>query len=166
MEENKKIMYILRGLPGSGKSYLAKTINETYNHQGVILSTDDFFIENGVYKYDPEKIGEAHKFNQDRCKEHCRKGTTPIIIDNTNVKRWEAKIYVEYAMYYNYDIEIREPDTPWWKRKNAKILAKKNQHGVPIEKIQKMLDRWDKDFTVEKILEGKKSSLNPSSQSK
>jgi len=152
VEGAKKIMYILRGLPGSGKTYLANTLNESHNKEGVILSTDDFYAQDGTYKFDPTKISEAHRFNQERCKEHCEKGTNPIIIDNTNVKRWEAKNYVELAMQYNYEIEIREPDTPWWKSKNVEELAQKTQHGVPADKIQKMLDRWDEDFTVDSIL--------------
>jgi len=152
MEVDKKVMYILRGLPGSGKTYLANTLNDSHNKEGVILSTDDYFAQDGTYKFDPAKIGEAHKFNQDRCKEQCEKGTNPVIIDNTNVKRWEAKAYVELAQQYNYTVEIREPDTPWWKSKNIEELAQKTQHGVPADKIQKMLDRWDEEFTVDSIL--------------
>jgi adenylate kinase family enzyme len=37
----KKKMIIMRGLPGSGKSYKAKKLAQAEN--GVIYSTDDFF---------------------------------------------------------------------------------------------------------------------------
>ena len=34
---------------------------------GIVLTTDDFFIaENGQYKFDVAKLGEAHEFNQKR----------------------------------------------------------------------------------------------------
>jgi len=149
--ENKKIMYILRGLPGSGKSTLAKSLINNHNGQGVILSADDFFVVNGLYIFDASKIAEAHKFNQNRCRENCIQGTTPIIIDNTNVKRKEAKVYVDLAVQYNYDVQIREPDTPWWKERNAKELAKRTVHNVPLEKIKKMLNRWDDDFSFDNL---------------
>ena len=43
----------MRGLPGSGKSTKAKKIA---GEHGVIYSTDDFFMVNGVYVYDAKMI--------------------------------------------------------------------------------------------------------------
>ena len=43
----------MRGLPGSGKSTLAKKIA---GNAGVVYSTDDFFMVNGQYMYDPKMI--------------------------------------------------------------------------------------------------------------
>ncbi|MNE81595.1 hypothetical protein D3C80_1782580 [compost metagenome] len=71
-------------------------------------------------------------------------------MDNTNTQRWEAKPYVVLAQEFGYEVIVREPDTPW--RRNAAELAKRNVHGVPVEAIQRMLDRWDEDFSVEAIL--------------
>ena len=36
--------------------------------------------------------------------------------------------------------------------RDAAELARRNVHGVPIEAIQRMLDRWETDFTVEAIM--------------
>lgn len=44
----------MRGLPGSGKSTKAKKIAGS---QGVVYSTDDFFMVKGQYVYDGSKIG-------------------------------------------------------------------------------------------------------------
>lgn len=57
-------MIIMRGLPGSGKSYKAKKLAQAEN--GIIYSTDDFFETTGKYIYDPSKIGEYHQKNQQR----------------------------------------------------------------------------------------------------
>lgn len=32
----------------------------------VVLSTDDYFIENGVYMFEPDLLEDAHKWNQKR----------------------------------------------------------------------------------------------------
>lgn len=32
----------------------------------VVLSTDDFFVENGVYVFEPDFLEDAHKWNQKR----------------------------------------------------------------------------------------------------
>ena len=44
----------MRGLPGSGKSTKARKIAGQF---GVVYSTDDFFMVNGEYKFDPKMIG-------------------------------------------------------------------------------------------------------------
>jgi adenylate kinase family enzyme len=50
----------MRGVPGSGKSTKAKQLAGT---NGVVYSTDDFFIVKGEYKYDPKLIGDNHEKN-------------------------------------------------------------------------------------------------------
>ena len=47
----------MRGVPGSGKSTLAKRIA---GDNGVIYSTDDFFMVKGEYVYDVKMIGKYH----------------------------------------------------------------------------------------------------------
>lgn len=44
----------MRGVPGSGKSTKAKKLAGS---NGVIYSTDDFFMKNGEYIYDVKFIG-------------------------------------------------------------------------------------------------------------
>lgn len=50
----------MRGVPGSGKSTKAKQLAGI---KGLVYSTDDFFMKNGDYVYDPSKIGEYHDKN-------------------------------------------------------------------------------------------------------
>lgn len=152
--DQKKRLVILRGISGSGKSTLAKALLEE-EPRGVVYSTDDFFInkETGEYQFNGAAIGRAHAWNQRRAEKAMQEGIPLVIIDNTNTQKWEAKPYVEFGLKYNYEIEFKEPTTPW--AKNAEELAKKNVHGVPIEAIQRMLDRWETDFTIENILKSK-----------
>jgi predicted kinase len=73
-----------------------------------------------------------------------------IIVDNTNIKLWEMRKYVEMAQRYGYSVEIQTSDTDWaW---NARQCAKKNSHGVPEDKIQQMIDNFEKFESLEDIL--------------
>ena len=45
-----KELFLLRGLPGAGKSTLAKSLRGTH------LEADSFFMVNGEYKFRPEFI--------------------------------------------------------------------------------------------------------------
>ncbi|XP_064005235.1 NEDD4-binding protein 2 isoform X2 [Pogoniulus pusillus] len=144
-----QVLVLLRGVPGSGKSYLARTLLED-NPDGIILSTDDYFCKNGQYHYDPDCLGEAHDWNRKRAKEAFEMRISPIIIDNTNIQAWEMKPYVTLAQQFKYKVMFREPDT-WWKFK-PKELEKRNIHGVPKEKIKRMLERYERCLSVSSIL--------------
>ncbi|NWW45976.1 N4BP2 protein, partial [Pedionomus torquatus] len=145
-----QVLVLLRGVPGSGKSYLARTLLED-NPGGIILSTDDYFCKNGQYHYDPDCLGEAHDWNRKRAKEAFEMRISPIIIDNTNIQAWEMKPYVTLAQQFKYKVMFREPDT-WWKFK-PKELERRNIHGVSKEKIKRMLERYERCLTVSSILD-------------
>ncbi|KAJ7326680.1 hypothetical protein JRQ81_016439 [Phrynocephalus forsythii] len=144
------VLVLLRGVPGSGKSYLARALLED-NPGGIILSTDDYFYQkNGKYQFDADCLAEAHEWNRKRAKEAFEKGITPIIIDNTNTQAWEMKPYVALSQQHKYKVIFREPDT-WWKFK-PKELERRNSHGVSKEKIKKMLERYERCLTVNSVL--------------
>ncbi|CAH6891157.1 NEDD4-binding protein 2 isoform X3 [Phodopus roborovskii] len=143
------VLVLLRGLPGSGKSFLARTLQED-NPSGVILSTDDYFYINGQYQFDVKYLGEAHEWNQNRAKEAFEKKVSPVIIDNTNLQAWEMKPYVALSQKHKYKVLFREPDT-WWKFK-PKELARRNIHGVSKEKIARMLEHYQRFVSVPIIM--------------
>ncbi|NXO83772.1 N4BP2 protein, partial [Sitta europaea] len=145
-----QVLVLLRGVPGSGKSYLARNLLED-NPGGIILSTDDYFYKHGQYHYDPDCLGEAHDWNRKRAKEAFEMRVSPIIIDNTNIQAWEMKPYVTLAQQFKYKVMFREPDT-WWKFK-PKELERRNIHGVSKEKIKRMLERYERCLTVRSILD-------------
>ena len=71
----KKEIILLRGVSATGKSTLAKQLVGN----GVILSTDDYFMKDGMYDFDPTKLGIHHKSNQDRAEKNMIDGISPII---------------------------------------------------------------------------------------
>ncbi len=70
-----KIVYILRGVPGSGKSTRAALFAGT---SGIIHSTDSYFYKNGEYLYDPSKLGEYHDKNYEAFCISLSKGISPL----------------------------------------------------------------------------------------
>lgn len=91
----ERIVIIMRGVPGSGKSYLAYQLRGN----GVVLSTDDYFINyQGQYVFDRNQLSFAHDWNQNRADKEMKSGTNPVVIDNTNLEAWEMQPYVTMAL--------------------------------------------------------------------
>ncbi|XP_048790560.1 NEDD4-binding protein 2-like 2 isoform X3 [Lagopus muta] len=146
---SRKVLLILRGLPGSGKSTLSRFLLD-HSRDGVALSTDDYFRQQDGYTYNAAQLGDAHDWNQKRAKQAMEQGKSPVIIDNTNTQAWEMKPYVEVALEKGYRVEFREPDT-WWKF-DPEELEKRNKHGVTREKIAQMLERYEYQISIPVVM--------------
>ncbi|XP_052089601.1 uncharacterized protein LOC127726317 isoform X2 [Mytilus californianus] len=149
-----RVLIILRGLPGSGKSTLARELKGN----GDIFSADDYFMNGDVYCYDQRKLTDAHDHCRRKALEAVRKDVSPVIIDNTNTQVWEMCPYVDIAKSVNpeYEIEILEPSTPW--RFKARQCSEKSNHAVPYESIKRMLDRYQRNVTVDMLINTKSRS--------
>ena len=53
-----KVLFIVRGLPGSGKTTLAKSLGSVH------FEADMYFMEGNEYKFDITKIKKAHEWCQ------------------------------------------------------------------------------------------------------
>jgi tRNA nucleotidyltransferase/poly(A) polymerase/predicted kinase len=138
----QKILWVNRGLPGSGKSTLARELGKG----GVVLGSDEFFMVNGEYRFDPDMRGHAHLWNQGRVRQAMQKGVSPIVVDNTNVTWAEIQPYSKLAKEHGYEIAYAEPQTPW--KFDVDELTKRNVHKVPREVIQRMKDKWQPTETL------------------
>lgn len=149
--QGNRILILMRGVPGSGKSHLARQIinmmfGPSPNHyKTYILSTDDYFMVRGQYQYDKYRLSEAHSWNHNRAKSALRSGLSPVIIDNTNVELWEMEPYLREGVSNGYIIEVVEPNTPWAKK--AHQLVKRNMHNVPLVNIKRMLENYRDGLT-------------------
>jgi 2',3'-cyclic-nucleotide 3'-phosphodiesterase len=142
-----KKLIIVRGLPGSGKTTLAKQFANT---TGKIFSNDDYFTEGTTYNFKPEKYDEAVLRTQYNVLDAMKKGEYLIIVDNNNARKWEAKPYVRAAVNFGYTVEFHETNTPW--KNNIDELIKKSQHTQTPKYIKRMMKKWETDFTVENVL--------------
>jgi predicted kinase len=157
-----KVMIIMRGVSGAGKSTRARQLA---GPTGLVLSTDDFFGsgEDYVKNYKAERLPEAHQSNQKQAEEALSKGITPIIIDNTNLMPYEAKPYVLLAQKYGYEVRIEEPQSDHWnqilelhkqKQALAQQLAARNLHGAPPERVADMISQYS-PYSVDDTLNSK-----------
>jgi len=67
-------------------------------------------------------------------KKYCQEGHNVVIIDNTNIKKWETRFYTSLAHQYGYVVIMITPQAQW--NTAAAVLAARNKHGVPADVIQ------------------------------
>ena len=155
-------LIVMRGIPGAGKSTKAKTLVR----EGVIHSTDTIIERTGDYNGFFAKMIESKDFTAlSRAHSTCfteavtsmKNGVTPVVIDNTNIKMNEAKNFVKAALTMGYaDENIKFVDIGT-AGLTAEVLAERNTHGVPLEKIQQMMasHKGQGEMTLKKVLESK-----------
>ena len=129
----EKILFIVRGLPGSGKSTFAKTLG------GKHFETDNFFMVDGEYKFDVTKLKAAHEWCQNSVNTAMILNITTdlnstIVVSNTFTQEWEMKPYFDMAETYGYRVF-----TLIVENRHGGV----NQHGVPQDKLEIMKNRFE-----------------------
>ncbi|ALU42034.1 hypothetical protein PRUB_a0403 [Pseudoalteromonas rubra] len=137
-----KQAFILRGLPGSGKTHYAYALADELvagdETQFVICATDDYFHnEQGEYHFEKFRLPEYHNLNLARFINALAEGIPLVIADNPNIKRWEFVAYASAAQAMGY--QVKEVIVGEVKDKSMQHLyAKRNTHGVALRTISKM----------------------------
>lgn len=132
--------YIIRGLPGTGKT----TLGITLAGPAMTFAADDYFYdENGVYNFDPSQLGNAHAQCQQRVRETLEQaGDVRVAVCNTFSCRWEFQPYLDMAKEIGgirvFLIDLFDNETP------IEELFERNVHGVPRHVFTSMYDRWER----------------------
>lgn len=123
-------LYILRGLPGSGKSTFAKKLAERSNC--VICSTDNYFVNDaGQYIFNGRDLSKNHQKNLANARIHLSLGYD-VVIDNTNIYEEHFRPYISVARQYGATVVVIRFDA------NIEDCVARNVHGVPEHTIRKM----------------------------
>jgi predicted kinase len=133
-----KRLIILRGLPGSGKSTVAKELQGGVPTR-VICSADDFFVHDGVYKFDAKLLRAAHEYCRNKAFAAMISRMSVVIIDNTNTQKWEYKDYIQFATEHGYKVETIKVGN----LTDLDLYYSRNVHGVPREALERMAARFE-----------------------
>ena len=128
-------LYLIRGLPGVGKSTLADSLHVQH------VETDMFFILDGVYRFFPSKIKEAHEWCQARTRQMLADGD--VAVSNTFTRRWEMAPYYQMATDGCLRVPPRVVEITVNVMATNEELAARTIHSVPVDTIRAMRERWE-----------------------
>lgn len=125
-------LILVRGLPGSGKSTIAEAISlADFTH----LEADQYFMKDGEYKFDANKLGAAHAWCQEQTR-YWLGVSGRVVVSNTFTTIKELRPYFDIAAEFNIVPNV--------------ILAQGNFgniHDVPEETLEKMRQRFVYDIS-------------------
>ena len=124
-------LYLIRGVPGSGKSTFAESLLNS-GMVDFVYEADDYFYEDGEYKFNASKLGEAHKQCQSNVRSALINGRS-VAVSNTSTTEDEVRVYKriaeEFAAHFvSVVVENRHEGV--------------SVHNVPEDKIRQMKDRF------------------------
>ena len=124
---NKPTLYLIRGVPGSGKSTFAWQLFKNHLVQRM-YEADDYFTNAGEYQFDPTQLEQAHN--------ECKRNTwlalyegMSVAVSNTSCTEWEVETYATIA---------RETEANFVSIIVENRHEGKNIHGCPDAKVEQM----------------------------
>jgi predicted kinase len=121
-------LVLLRGLPGAGKSTFANLLG------GIHVEADQYFMQDGEYKFDASKLKQAHNWCKLRVEHSMEDGANKITVSNTFTQEWEMDTYFELAEKYGYQTSCLIVEN-----RHGGV----NIHGCPDDKIEQMKNRFE-----------------------
>ncbi len=120
-------LILIRGLPRSGKTTLAKLLAPQAHY-----AADDWFERNGSYEFNRNESPIAHAECQRAVAKAMAASIDVIAVHNTFVESWEAEPYFRLAALHSYAVTVIECQNAFGE----------NGHNVPTEIVLDMSRRW------------------------
>ncbi len=122
-------LVLIRGLPGSGKSTMAKALARAgFEH----FEADTYHLNNeGDYCFDRAKAKAAHEWCQQETRKTLERGKQ-VVVSNTFTQLWEMAPYFDMAKALGIEPNVLEAKGNW-----------QNVHDVPAEVMEHMRARWE-----------------------
>ena len=146
-----KTALILRGIPGAGKSTLARlrALACGLAAQDCVFNTDLLFDEFNAGVFSLGLLSQLHQVNLTRFIQAAARSMPLIVCDNTNTVQWEYMAYEAAARALGYQVEVCVVGNPGDPEQVAQCITR-NVRGVPANRVRDMAQRLVLSLAQEK----------------
>ena len=131
-----KFAFIVRGVPGSGKSTTAQYLA---GKSGIVHAVDSYHCdENGNFLWNDDLSEERYQKNFEAFSKSCKMNYSVVVCDCINIEKKEFQKYIDVARKHGYITSTVVLDKP-----SAQEAHKRNKHSVSKEQIEDMFKRWE-----------------------
>lgn len=123
------ILTLVRGLPGAGKSTVARALADTLRMTHV--EADMYFEQFNGGTFDPTLLTRAHEWCYDTAQRALEDGQS-VVVANTFTRKWELIPYVLMGRRVKAQLQLIEVQGPF-----ASV------HKVPSKPYAAMVSRWE-----------------------
>ena len=128
-----KECFIMRGMPGSGKSTYVRNEILGYHNPVAVYSADDYHMTQEGYRYIAANAHLAHKTCFQKFVSSIELELPYVVVDNTNTTPLEIEPYRRFAEVNDYLITII------WCDATFELCMRRQTHNVP---LKTMLNMW------------------------
>lgn len=130
-----KDLILIRGLPGSGKTTLAKILMRTGDVVTGDVSTDDYWEYYHDGEFNPDLVELAHEWTEREVELMMEEDRDAIIVHNTFTQPWEWEAYEDLAGKYGYRVHH--------------LICEKRHGGESTSDVpQKLMDEMESRFQI------------------
>lgn len=140
-----KYLTIIRGLSGSGKTYLANELIRIPDLNGALVSSEDFFAsQNGGYKYSQSLLGMAHDYAYGSAMLLISSVFDRVYVDDILPEKRDVERYCNGVARLNKTLAPEDQVIVRILRCTGKF---KSPHGVPRLVQDKLRERFEPVYT-------------------
>jgi uridine kinase len=133
----------LRGISGSGKSTIASSLSQLLGTKNTaVCSADNYFIEDGIYRFESSKLSEAHEACARALKSALAfSNIRYIIVDNTHTRMWH--LYNTETLAKESGAEIHYLNIVVPDKEHVSLCLKRQIHCVPDHILVEQWLNWE-----------------------
>lgn len=140
----EKKLYILRGVPGSGKEYMIYHMEQNKDTIFGICDRHEYFYKGkDNYQFNSKKIGQAESYSRRSCIKFMTGHMPRIYVTDYFDQVWKYQDYIDLAVANGYEIKIIEMRCP--DNDHLRYFNKRNPLKPPMSKSKNCYERWERD---------------------